>query len=356
MKEIQSFNFHDLIGIQVISEVPEALHYFEEEYGFAKGPLPEDVQTIRLHWRKRVPLNKGQSGFKRHRHKILARWSYRISFSVEGIEIEVSGNRFAIPMVLHMLIHPALRYLCSLQRVLMLHSSAVARSGKSIVFTGAGGTGKTTASSMLLARSDGKWELHADDYVFITETANTLAYLTRSHLYRDLLCWVPEIRFRLTTQERIQLEILGRIREVTRDGLKWPVRLTADRLWPDLKVTKSARLSALVVLNQGTDEDFHCSIIQPDEELIDFLIDMNFFEARHFIRLVEQAPEPSLAVGWLGEWKRRERDILKTILRTTSVYRMEIPQDRFAPHEFERRLSELITPLVEVDVVGDQYG
>ena len=91
-------------------------------------------------------------GYTFHQHKLLARWGYRMQVSPERIELDVIGNRLSVPMVHHMLLHPSLRYLSARQGVLLLHAGAVSHLGKSLIFTGYGGAGKTTTTALVPAR------------------------------------------------------------------------------------------------------------------------------------------------------------------------------------------------------------
>ena len=334
-----SFDFHKLLGLQVGAEDASVRAYFADEYGYHSGVPPGGVPCVRLKW------GKGGRGLRPHQHKVLARWRSRVELGEREARIEARGNRLAIPMVHHMLVHPCLRYLASEAGALLLHAASVARGGRSLVLTGAGGAGKTTISALLLASGDTGWQLHGDDYVFITEGCRTRAYLTRSHLYRSLAEWLPEVRLRLTPAERRRLEIFGRVREWSGERIKWPVRIPADRLWPGRSIAAEAELAAVVLLRRGAADSPQLRLAVRDELVLRDLVEMNFGEARHFVRLA-WGPE-----GWerpqVRGWRERERDLLERWSEGVPFYRLDLPPARARSEVSRAAIIDLLQPLVE---------
>jgi hypothetical protein len=344
---VSTFNFHDLVGIRIESEDDDALDFFEREYFYAKDSFPLEAKEIGLRWRKGNSLWPSKSDYRFHVHKLFARWSYKIAFLEDGVDIDAFGNHIAIPMIHHMMVHPALRYLSSKCGTLMLHGSAVVKGKQSLIFTGKGGMGKTTISSLVLMLGGVDWQLHADDYVFLARGPKTQAYMTRSHLYRDLIRWVPHVRSILTPQERLRLNFFGYLRAITKDGVKWPLRIGAARLWPGHTIAREAQLAALILLRR-TD------IRRPVLKRIDFkdlpldeLIGMNFFEARHFIQLVESSPGDVVPSCWLDQWKDRERTLLGDVLRNASIYTLELPLQSGGSTPYGQEVLDLVTSLLE---------
>jgi len=341
------FLFHNKVGFQVTTSDPEARQFFTDEYRNhllgAGAELPADIPRVTLDWRRGPGALAGnQSRF--HTHKILARWSYQVDVSDQEIAIRVTGNRYAVPMVHHMMVHPALRYLAGMQGVLMLHGAAVVKNGHSVILTGRGGAGKTTTSSMLLAQGGSRWRLHADDYVFIGPGPKTYCYMTRSHLYKDLLRWLPDLRSRLTLPERVRLLAYGTLREWTREGIKWPVRLSAGRLWPDHQLADQAVLGKVLLLRRAAVEVPQFAEVESLDEVVEQLVEMNFYEARHFIALLEKKPGDPMPQGWLQEWQQRERDLLHRCLSHTSVSWLELPEQKQLDPQLGRDLANLIGP------------
>jgi hypothetical protein len=337
------FDFHGVNGLHISTQDAEAAEFFRAEYAshqcetlstdqarvellLTPGKFPDDVRI------------------QTATHKVLARWKYAVQFeSGKKIRIFAEGNSWAVPMIHHMLVHPSLRWLSSQNSELLLHAGAVAIGGRSLILTGKGGTGKTTTTSMLLASGQPGWSLHGDDYVFLSPEPKSYAYLTRSHLYRDLLKWVPEINDILTTNERFRLEIFGRIRRWSGERLKWPVRLPASRLWPGRKLEQSARPAGIVFLRKGNVDQ---PLVEPatyNTDLLQELLDMNFFEARHFLRLVGQTQKTE----WLVDWRGRERQLLETLLKTIPIYLLILPSQVSDARQMRRGLVEQLEKLAQ---------
>jgi hypothetical protein len=343
MSERLCFDFHGLAGVEVIAPRAQAA-FFAAEYAHHRvADLPEDCPRVRLLMEPRP-----RPAWTRHTHKLLARWSYAVDLDDDEITLRVSGSGPAVAMIHHMLVHPALRWLAARQGALMLHAGAVARGGGSVLFTGRGGAGKTTTVSLALALGRA-WGLHADDYVFLRpgEPPHSLAYFTRSHLYLPLVRWLPALQARLTPAERRRLELFGRLRAWTHEGVKWPVRVEPERLWPGKPLVPVAEPRGLLVLDRGDAPDPTLEELPASDDLAESLIDMNFGEARHFLALLEK--DDALDPGWLADWRARERELLDAILDAVDVYRLCIPPaPSGAPSpEAARTLAALI------DAVGE---
>lgn len=340
------FDFHGAVGFVLDTDDPLAVDFFDSEYRTARGDPAPGVSSVHLAWRRTLVPCLNASGSRLHSHKLLARWRYAIHLGEDEITLEAIGNRLALPMVHHMMVHPSLRCLASRRGALLLHGAAVVLGGHSLVLTGPGGMGKTTVSALLLARGGPDWRLHADDYVFLADGPQTLAYLTRSHLYRNLLDWLPDLAPRLTPWERLRLDIFGRIRGWSREGIKWPVRLTHDRLWPGREVAQRADLAAILVLRRSLGAQPAVTRILKDSVPVHDLLEMGFFEARHFQQLVEAAPGSGVGPDWLEAWRQREQRILDARRNDTPFYWLDLPAGSRPDLSIGEQLVDLLEPIV----------
>jgi hypothetical protein len=348
--QIMRFQFHKLVGVQILTDHPEDAAFFQNEYErHSVAQIPDGLPKVSIHYQRWNGFTPLPSGFTSHSHKFIARWGYRFRLSEEKIAIEVLGNRSAVPMVHHMLLHPSLRYLSSLKGTLMLHAGSVACRGASLIFTGHGGAGKTTATSVLLAAEDESWHPHADDYVFLRPGPKSLAYITRSHLYKDLLRWIPKLKNRLTIVERLQLELYGNLRAWSGQKITLPVRLSFDRLWPNREVQQSAVPAAIVVLQPKPQNSAELGQLRGDELPLDSLIEINFQEARHFLNLVEKSATLKDFPGWKSEWRGRERRLLSRLFSEIPVYVLQLPRHLAQPDELYRELSRHLFNLLPAE-------
>ena len=319
-------NFHNIIGVEIYSDSPSAQNFFAAEYQHhLVDTKTVGIPSVTIRFRQRYTFLPNSSGFTAHTHKLLARWGYRIQLAKDHIELDVNGNQMSIAMVHHMLLHHSIRYLAAHHGVLMLHAGAIAHNNRSLIFSGKGGTGKTTTTSLLLAQGGQAWSLHADDYVFLGPGSRSLAYLTRCHLYRDLLKWVPEIEERLTPSERRKLEVYGSLRSWSKDGIKLAVRLPVERLWPSNTPQFSAVPAAFLLLDRSKVSQLTISPVMEIENALSTLISMNFSEARHFLHLVQKSRAVADFAVWLSEWKQIETQLLRDQLTNTAIYRLSLP-------------------------------
>jgi hypothetical protein len=342
-----NFDFHGIVAVQVYTTSPQVSTFYKAEYKYHQvNSLNPDTPKVLLDFKYRPGWIPCPTGYTRQTHKALAHWVYRIEFSNNQIFIDAYGNHFAIPMVHHMLLHPALRYLASQKGVLMLHAGAVAHHRSSLIFTGHGGAGKTTTTSLTLALGGHNWAVHADDYVFLSTGPKSLAYITRSHLYRDLITLIPKLGNQLTPSERLRLAIYGRLRSLSRDQITWPVRLPVNRLWPDHPIVKTAVPAAFLLLEKSSSDDLELKYIAPNDVPVDSLIKMNFHEARHFLNLVRKNQAISNFTSWLAEWQTNEHALLEQRIKEIPVYLLERPREIETLSSFQDVLMEKVADLI----------
>jgi len=314
------FNFHSIVGVKTKCATLFQKQFFDEEYKYhATNTLAEGQPFVDFSYRE---FSEREPSMVPYQHKVLAKFAYDIDIQSEQIKINVAGNNVGIPIAHHMLLHTSLRWLTARQNSVLLHSGAVAKNGKSILFSGKGGAGKTTMTSLILS-SDKGWDIHADDYVFLNDQ-KTKTYVTRAHLYRDLLRWVPAIKNKLTFKERIALQFFGLIRESTNEFIKWPVRLQFDRLWPNISITDTASPAGLLLLARENIREPSLDKISELDSVVQELVEMNFFEARHFISLVKAAGLYSEA--WYQQWFEHERSNLYSFFNNVPLFKLTLPK------------------------------
>ncbi|MDR3575592.1 MAG: hypothetical protein P4L50_17165 [Anaerolineaceae bacterium] len=342
------YNFHDIVAFRMITDDALAESYIQAEYIHHEGvsrdaTLPE----VCLYFQRREGFFQVPDGYTYHIHKGLARWAYKLQITPNRIVVDAIGNRTAIPMIQHMLVHPSLRYLASHQGVLMLHSGATAYNNHSLIFSGKGGMGKSTICSMILTYGDANWSMHADDYVFLGMGPVSLAYLTRMHVYWKLLQMVPKLNERLSSQERIQLTIFGRIRVWSGNHVRWPVRKDTQEMWPDRHFCMSAAPAALLTLRRNKNSEPAIYPIKDVPGLVTELLEMNFGEARHYIHLVNKSRAVSDSTAWLSAWQKREQLLIENRLAEMPAYQLHIPE--MAPNRnfSQPALLELLAGLAE---------
>jgi hypothetical protein len=173
--------------------------------------------------------------------------------------------------------------------------------------------------------------------------------MTRSHLYSDLLKWVPEVAERLNAGERPRLELFSLIRRWSGDQLKWAVRLPIERLWPGREMAKSARPAAVILLARDPSAQrpsLHA--VEVNEALVSDLVRMNFYEARHFLNLVQKSGSVPGFATWLEGWQGCEQALLQERLREIMIYRLALPGEAGSPAAFRQALVDELRRLVEL--------
>lgn len=344
--QILNFIFHNLVHFQFCATDPSALEFFSSEFHhYAVESVNHQLPKLTLNFQRNDHPKSGLQGYSHYNHKVVARWNYRLMIEPDHIQIDAIGNKPSISLIHHMLVHPGLRYLSAEQGILLLHAGSVAREGKSLIFTGTGGAGKTTTTSLVLDSSS-DWQVLADDYVFITQDRVSLSYLTRSHLYLPIKNWIPGIVDRLRTEEKVRLEFFGRLRSWSREKIKLPVRIAPERLWPSNSIAAHAILNAVLLLERDAISEPQIIPIRDLSGVAVELLEMNFDEARHFLKMVQNNLEGDFYSTWLQRWKSIERGLMSRILQTTPVYRLLLPTHIHDKAVFQTKLVALLNDLI----------
>ena len=334
---VLDFCFHDIVRIHITTNHPDVSSFFAGEYAYHRTDTLDPSTNLPLIELDFSLNSKIPPGFVRHAHKLLARWGYQMEISSRAAKISVVGNRLSIPMVHHMMLHSMLRYFASRQGVLMLHSGVVSRNGSSIIFTGPGGAGKTTTTSLVLA-SDKSWKLHADDYVFLKLGPVSLTYQTNLHVYQNLVSILPEVADSLSFWELLKLRVFGLIRQLSRENIKWSVRVPVSRIWFNREIENVAIPVAIIFLKRPKD-DAGLHPIADTQSIEDAIIEMNFYEARHFIHLLQKGE--LFDDHFLSEWKQNELRTLRQLLTQVPVYSLRLPAKNKADYTQKEVLEAL---------------
>lgn len=340
-----SFNVHNVVGMNLESSDAKALEFFSKELASFKVNGSLSGPSVNLSWKPTsLPIFSPADGLYAT-HKLFARWRFSVEWEGSEVFITSSGTKPALPMVHHMLVQPAMRYLASEAGYLMLHGASLAYEGRSILITGPGGTGKTTVTSLLMEEGRDGWQFQSDDYTVLGPGPETLAFPARSHLYRDLLRWVPRIGTMLTPSERLGLLVFGVLRRWSRDKITWPVRIEIDRFWPNRSILPVADLAGIVLLTRGGSE---LRLEQADgtEGIIRDLILMNFDEARHFVHLMKRVGGIRSKETWLSDWRSRETRFLESRTQDTPFFRLTMPQWTSLENAPGQRLEEMLLPVL----------
>lgn len=338
---MNSYDFHSIVGLRLETDSAAAADFYRNELAQHAGEPAAEVPLVELQWNHSwLPRSPGP-GYQLQMHKRLARWYYRMELEPKRVILDCAGNRTSIAMAWHMLVEPSMRYLAAGQGCLMLHGAGVVLGERSLVLTGLGGAGKTSTSSVLL-RHDPDWTLHSDDYVFLKPGGTSLAFGTRAHAYLDLLKWLPELRSRLTAREQLEIAIFGLVRRFSGDRLKLPVRMPLARMWNGRQLSMQADLGAILLLGERTTGELAMRRLSPKVQAVDALIEMNFGEAAHFVRLARKFLGHQRADEQVARWREQERQVLERILEQVPVFEVHVPTDLGTePGKVDRLVGEL---------------
>ncbi|HMD89731.1 MAG TPA: hypothetical protein VKF38_11265 [Anaerolineaceae bacterium] len=342
------YNFHDIVSFQIFTDDPLAESYIEAEYLHHEGVSRDaKLPSVRLYFQHREGIFQIPDGFTAYIQQGQARWAYQLWIAPDRIVIKVIGNQTDIPTIQHILVHPSLRYLASHRGVLMLHTGAIANKDCSLIFSGSVGMAKRIICSILLTYGDSNWKMHADDYTFLGLGPVSLAYLNRLPVDARLLKMVPNLNERLSPQERLQLTIIGRMREWSGSQDRWPLRKDAQEIWPERKFCMYAKPVALMALRLDKSNEPAIAAIDDLPGFVNELLEMNFKETRHFLNLVNKSRAVPDSTAWLSAWKKREQVLIENRLAEIPAYQLHLPDITSRRKTLQPALLELLARFVE---------
>ncbi|NPA05892.1 MAG: hypothetical protein GXO54_00595 [Chloroflexi bacterium] len=326
------FRFTPHAWLRVRASTPWLREHFQAEYAYHRTTSEQSgTPYVALDWSppRAVPTSI-RAASRWAWHKGLAFWRYAVQPEAEGLHLWAWGNRWAGVLIQHMLVHHGLHWLLSQRGTLLLHAGAVVIDGQSWLLIARGGVGKTALTAHLLAQlGPQRAQLHSDDFVFIAPHAHppqSNAYITRAHLYQHHLKAIPGLAARLHAAEIRRLRWLGWVRRLSRGRLRWAVRVPLSRLWPGYRVADRATVGGWIWLEPGPT----CRGPEPwpANAAHEAIVAMQFYEARHFIRLVERARPKNWPADWLDSWHAREAALVAALLQARPGYRLIVPPGR----------------------------
>ena len=99
------------------------------------------------------------------------------------------------------------------------------------------------------------------------------------------------------------------------------------RLWPTKTLQKEAEPEAILLLSRA--DGIEEPALQPLEDtnlVVQELIGINFYEARHFLELLREHLDESTVDALLQEWRDIEAGLFQELLHDTPAYRLTLPK------------------------------
>ena len=170
--------------------------------------------------------------------------------------------------------------------------------------------------------------------------------LTRSHMYSDLLKWVPQLSNNITKQEKLAVHLFSTIRKVSSDFFKWPTRISQERLWPNKDLSQRANIAAIILLDRDDIPEPYIRVNTQIQEYAEKLIDMNFSEAKYFIDLVGKIKSSEFTEKWLANWRNIEYELLVERLKQIPHYYLVLPNKITDQLKIKNKITALLLELV----------
>jgi hypothetical protein len=114
-------------------------------------------------------------------------------------------------------------------------------------------------------------------------------------------------------------------------------------------MAESARPAAVILLGRDPSAQrpsLHA--VEVNEALTSDLVRMNFYEARHFLKLAQKSGAVPDFATWLESWQACEQALLQERLREVPVYRLALPGEAGSPEAFRQALVDELRRLVEL--------
>ncbi|MEE8385010.1 MAG: hypothetical protein V3S01_03760 [Dehalococcoidia bacterium] len=218
--------------VRIVSDRREVLSHFDAEYGKV-AVSQADRPQIDVHAGPydTIVTEAPDLCEYRGRHKTI-RWRLAVS----GLDSDVTRLAFdgrgsmAISFLQTFYLEPLLRHRMLDAGAAMVHGCTVVQNGKSTLFAGGTGVGKTT---LALAQATNGGVVLGDNWVVVTPDGMTLTFPRRIRLYGDLRRANPEAYRRLPPAARRRLTTVGIISRLSFGYANLPVRLAREEVAPN---------------------------------------------------------------------------------------------------------------------------
>ncbi len=259
MKVFQ-FNIHDIVKFEIVDEVGGPKwgpwkNIFEEYENFiSKDLIDEDELDFCFRIVKKISPRRDcyllddkyfvEDGYLYTTGSYkLANWKIELVLNDARQSVRLVANSYARLFITGFFVDFMIQHSLIRKGYSVIHSSAISRDGVSYLFSGRGGSGKTSLSMSYIS-SDDAYRYLGDDFTIVHD-GFAVPFVTPLNLfYYNVDSF---IRSRLSRDEMTSLSLRKALYLVTRGYAKFFVRVNPMKIFPDI-VGDSSRISKVFIL------------------------------------------------------------------------------------------------------------
>ena len=279
------FNIHNLSKFKVYSiETPK--HILQEYHMFiSKSKIENPDIEIYLHrfeprLRECYVIDNWLHIRKDYLYALssykIAKWEFEMD--EKNNVIRVYGNIFSPNFIIGYLLNFMIRYKLNLKGNPVIHASAVSKAGKSVVFAGVSGSGKTLIALALLRRG---FKLLSDDYVIISN-GTVLGFPKPLNIFSYN---VKPISKYLTPRMRISLFLRDLLYKLSLGYTKLFLKIRLNEISGNI-LEEKAELNTIFYLLPNTNKDSVNLKKVKKDELIDYLLFNEMIESTPMLNCI----------------------------------------------------------------------
>ncbi len=278
-------------------------------------------------------IRKGYFYCKKDSYK-LTNWKFEIT-GLEDKELIVRifsnlpGYMWMSGFIIDFLIH----YKLNEKSYSIIHASCVSKDNKGYLFSGRGGSGKTTIATSLLERGV---KILGDNFVVLYE-GKVLSYLSPLNIFTYNL--TPLIKRSLSTKERAVLNLKEMIYKINRGYVKIFSKLNLKEIYPELIADKTELDKIFLILPKKELKEIQIEKIRR-EKLIEHLVSNQMLDTLMFLPYIFEYSYVFPDSGLATYWDKYRENLNSNLPNDKLLFRVEVPE-KYTSYILEK-LQEVI--------------
>jgi len=348
--EERYFNIHDIVKFKIVNTTPFKWQ-FKNIYGSYENfeAVKTDDLDFIVYLGRFKPTNQDcyiteEKYYIKEDYFYCQKDSYKFTnweFEMSGFEngdtiirifSNIPGYMWMSGFIIDFMIH----YKMNEKGYPILHASCVSKDNRGFMFSGSGGTGKTTITMNLLEKG---FKMLGDNYI-ILKKGEVFSYLSLLNIFTYNLA--PIIKSNLGVKNKIILGLKEIIYRVTQGYIKIFTKLNPKEIFPELTIDKIKLDTVFLILRKKELKEMQIKKIDKIK-LCEYLVTTQMLDNTClFLPYIAEYsyifPESKLATYWERYKKNLEENLPDDIL----IYKVEVPQ------KYDKEIFEKILEVISI--------
>jgi len=251
----------------------------------------------------------------------IAKWDIEVIESDRRCIVNIAPNVAAKLFISGFFIDFVIQYVLTQKGYSIVHSSAVSKCGRSHLFSGRGGSGKTSIAIHLIS-SDQGFDYMGDDFVLIKD-GHSLPYFTPLNLFNYNVNSFLLQKF--SRVQKLNFKFKGWIYRVTGGYAKFFTKLNPLSIIPNVSSRQSEVSTVTIIIPKNGDTEFNLKPLSKNDavkHITNNLMMDSWFIPKYFVQYGYMFPDS----GYSRFWDKYHQNLMINLPESIKFYRVEVPK------------------------------